>query len=58
VAADTGLVTSGVDRSAYPAGIPVGEVAETRAGSGGLALELVVEPLVDVDAGCGGPPAT
>jgi rod shape-determining protein MreC len=50
VAADTGLVTSGVDRSAYPAGIPVGEVAETRAGSGGLALELVVEPLVDVDA--------
>ncbi|HEX8803111.1 MAG TPA: rod shape-determining protein MreC [Acidimicrobiales bacterium] len=45
----TGLVTSGVDRSAYPAGIPVGTVESTREGSGGLALELVVEPLVDVD---------
>lgn len=44
-----GLVTSGVDRSAYPAGIPVGEVTSTREGSGGLALELLVEPLVDVD---------
>lgn len=44
-----GLVTSGVDRSAYPAGIPVGEVSSTRAGSGGLSLELLVEPLVDVD---------
>jgi rod shape-determining protein MreC len=45
----TGLVTSGVDRSVYPAGIPVGEVTSTRAGSGGLALELVIEPLIDVD---------
>ncbi|HEX5945669.1 MAG TPA: rod shape-determining protein MreC [Acidimicrobiales bacterium] len=49
VAPDTGVVTSGVDRSAFPPGIPVGTVAETRQGSGGLALELVVEPLVDVD---------
>lgn len=43
----TGVVTSGVDRSAFPPGIPVGTVVETRPGSGGLALELVVEPLVD-----------
>ena len=50
IAADTGLVTSGVDRSAFPAGIPVAQVAETRAGSGGLALELVADPLVDVDS--------
>lgn len=49
VAPDTGMVTSGVDRSAFPPGIPVGTVASTRQGSGGLALELVVEPLVDVD---------
>jgi rod shape-determining protein MreC len=45
----TGVVTSGVDRSAYPPGIPVGTVASARAGSGGLALELVVDPIVDVD---------
>jgi rod shape-determining protein MreC len=45
----TGLVTSGVDRSAYPAGIPVGEVTSTREGSAGLALELVVDPLADID---------
>ena len=49
VASGTGVVTSGVDRSAFPPGIPVGTVTETRQGSGGLALELVVEPLVDVD---------
>ena len=45
----TGVVTSGVDRSAFPPGIPVGAVASTRQGSGGLALELVVDPLVDFD---------
>jgi rod shape-determining protein MreC len=49
VAEGTGVVTSGVDRSAFPPGIPVGTVTETRQGSGGLALELVVEPLVEVD---------
>jgi cell shape-determining protein MreC len=38
-----------VDRSAYPPGVPVGTVKSTRAGSGGLALELVVEPSVDFD---------
>ena len=49
VAADTGLVTSGVDRSAFPPGIPVGTVQSVREGSGSLALELVVDPLVDAD---------
>lgn len=49
VAAGSGLVTSGVDRSAYPAAIPVARVSESREGTGGLSLELVVEPLVDVD---------
>jgi rod shape-determining protein MreC len=45
----TGLVTSGVDRSAFPAGIPVARVSDTRAASGGLALELLAEPLAEVD---------
>jgi rod shape-determining protein MreC len=45
----TGVVTSGVDRSAYPPGIPVGTVTATRQGSGGLALDLDVDPLVDVE---------
>lgn len=49
IAEGTGLVTSGVDRSAYPAGIPVAEVSATREGSGGLALELDVEPYADLD---------
>jgi cell shape-determining protein MreC len=49
VAAGTGVVTSGVDRSAFPPGIPVGTVDSVRQGSGGLALELMVDPLVDVD---------
>jgi rod shape-determining protein MreC len=49
VARETGLVTSGVDRSAYPAGIPVGKVTSTRQGSGGLALDLVIDPLADID---------
>lgn len=43
------LVTSGVDRSTYPDGIPVGKVRSVRDGAGGLSLDLVVDPLVDVD---------
>lgn len=43
------LVTSGVDRSAYPDGIPVGVVRSVRDGAGGLSLDLVVDPLVDLD---------
>jgi rod shape-determining protein MreC len=49
VDAGTGVVTSGVDRSAFPPGIPVGTVSGTRQGPGGLSLELDVDPLVDVD---------
>jgi rod shape-determining protein MreC len=49
VARGTGVVTSGVDRSAYPPGIPVGTVASSRQGSGGLALDLDVDPVVDVN---------
>ena len=49
VGAGAGLVTSGVDRSAYPDAIPVARVSSTREGSGGLSLELIAEPLVDVD---------
>ena len=49
IAAGEGVVTSGVDRSVYPPGIPVGTVKTSRSGSGGLALELVVEPSVDFD---------
>jgi rod shape-determining protein MreC len=49
VEAGTGVVTSGVDRSAFPPGIPVGTVDSVREGSGSLALELVVEPLVGTD---------
>jgi rod shape-determining protein MreC len=42
------LTTSGTDRSAFPADIPVGEVASTR-DTGGPALELLVKPFVDLD---------
>jgi rod shape-determining protein MreC len=49
VAPGTGVVTSGVDRSAFPPGIPIGAVTSTREGSGGLSLELEVDPLVDVE---------
>src|SRR5690606_22512312 len=49
IAEGTGVVTSGVDRSAYPPGIPFGKVTGVRQWSGGLALELEVEPLVDAE---------
>jgi rod shape-determining protein MreC len=43
----TSLTTSGVDTSPFPAAVPVGKVVETRPGSGGLTLDLMVEPLAD-----------
>ncbi len=49
VAKGTGLTTSGVDRSAFPPGLPVATVASVGQGSGGLALNMTAEPLVDVD---------
>jgi rod shape-determining protein MreC len=45
----TALTTSGADRSAFPASIPVGRVRSTREGGGGLTLDLVVEPLADTE---------
>lgn len=41
------LTTSGADRSAFPASIPVGTVRGTRRAGGGLTLDLLVEPYVD-----------
>lgn len=49
VDAGTALTTSGADRSAFPASIPVGRVRRTREGGGGLTLDLVVEPLADTE---------
>ena len=45
----TALTTSGADRSSFPGNIPVGTVRSTREGGGGLTLDLVVEPLADID---------
>ena len=42
------LTTSGLELSAFPGSIPVGTVAELRE-TGGLTLELVVEPLADTE---------
>jgi len=41
------LTTSGSDRSAFPGFIPVGRVTGTQPGSGGLTVDLVVEPLAE-----------
>lgn len=49
VAEGTVLTTSGADRSAFPGDIPVGTVRRSREGSGGLTLDLVVEPLADTE---------
>lgn len=43
------LTTSGTDRSAFPPSIPVGEVTGTRDDSGGLVLDLFVDPYADLD---------
>lgn len=45
----TALTTSGADRSAFPGFIPVGEVRRAREASGGLTLELVVDPLANTE---------
>jgi rod shape-determining protein MreC len=41
------LTTSGADRSAFPASIPVAKVTGHRPASGGLTLDLLAEPFVD-----------
>ena len=43
------LVTSGTDRSTFPASIPVGRVSSTTDASGGLVLDLFAEPYADLD---------
>ena len=41
------LTTSGSDKATFPGFIPVGEVVGTQPGSGGLTVDLRVEPLAD-----------
>lgn len=43
------LTTSGIDRSIFPADIPVGTVSEVDSSSSLLAQELRLEPLADLD---------
>ncbi|MFN2502863.1 MAG: rod shape-determining protein MreC [Acidimicrobiales bacterium] len=42
------VVTSGLERSAYPPEIPVGKVVSARTPPGGVAKEISVEPAVDL----------
>ncbi len=41
------LTTSGIDRAAFPASIPVGKVREVKESRGGLGLDLLVRPMAD-----------
>jgi rod shape-determining protein MreC len=43
------LTTSGIDRAAYPASIPVGTVRRIRESRGGLTVDLEVEPMADTE---------
>ncbi len=43
------LTTSGIDRAAFPASIPIGRVKEVRPAGGGLTLNLIVRPMADTD---------
>ena len=45
----TALTTSGAQRSAFPASIPVGKVRTVREAGGGLTLELVIRPMADTE---------
>ena len=45
----TALTTSGSDRSAFPASIPVGRVRSTESAGGGLTLDLLVRPMADTE---------
>lgn len=42
------VVTSGLQQSAFPPGIPVGTVVAARSGSGALQQDVTVEPVVDL----------
>ncbi|MCA1691198.1 MAG: rod shape-determining protein MreC [Actinobacteria bacterium] len=48
VAEGEAVVTSGLERSAYPPEIPVGKVVSARTPPGGVAKEISVEPAVDL----------
>jgi cell shape-determining protein MreC len=41
------LTTSGAELSLFPDSIPVGKVRSVREAGGGLALDLIVRPMVD-----------
>jgi rod shape-determining protein MreC len=43
------VVTSGVDQSTYPAGIPIGRVVRAASGRGALQQEIAIQPLVDLE---------
>lgn len=43
------VVTSGVDGSAYPAGLPIGRVVSAQRSRGALEQSITVQPLVDLD---------
>lgn len=44
------ITTSGLERSLFPAGIPIGRVASVSTDEDGLTLHLRVAPLADLDA--------
>lgn len=48
-AVGTSLTTSGSDRSAFPASIPVARVRSTEPSSGGLTLDLIARPMADTE---------
>jgi rod shape-determining protein MreC len=45
----TSVTTSGIDRAAFPASIPVGKVRSVQESSGGLTIDLVVRPMADTE---------
>lgn len=47
---DAVLVTSGADRSAFPASIPVAAVVDKRTANGGLTADLLAEPYADTES--------
>jgi rod shape-determining protein MreC len=49
IPADAVLTTSGADRSAFPASIPVAAVVDKRTASGGLTADLLAEPYADTE---------
>jgi rod shape-determining protein MreC len=48
VAKDEVVVTSGLQQSVFPAGIPIGRVLEAKPEPGGLQQQVTVRPVVDM----------